>query len=104
MLDIGLSEFLLIAVVALIFIGPKDLPVVARHVARFLHELRSLYAGLRKQVNQMMEEAGIDDIRQNVTTIIDMEGNPQKAYDVTEIEGLREPPKTVEKKTVENDA
>lgn len=88
MLDIGLSEIFLIVVVGLVVIKPKDLPVVVRHVMGFLREVRSVYAGLKVQMHQVMEEAGMDDIRQNVTTIIDMEGNPQKAYDVRELENL----------------
>jgi sec-independent protein translocase protein TatB len=45
MFDIGFSELLLIAVVGIVVIGPKDLPVVVRHVAKFLRELRGAYGG-----------------------------------------------------------
>lgn len=82
------SELLLIAVVALVVIGPKDLPVVVRHVAKFARELRGLYAGLKQQMTHMVDEAGIADIRREMTTIIDLEGKPQQAYDVRELEGL----------------
>jgi len=91
MLDVGFSELLLIAVVALVFIGPKDLPVVVRHVARFLNELRGMVAGLKTQMQQVVQEMGVDDVRQNITTIIDLEGKPQKAYDVRELEALKRP-------------
>lgn len=40
MFNIGFSELLVIAALALIFIGPKQLPEVARVVGRFLNELR----------------------------------------------------------------
>lgn len=90
MLDIGFSELLLIAVVGIVVIGPKDLPVVVRHIARFVHELHALYAGLKNQFTAMAEEAGIHEIQRNVTTIIDLEGKPQKAYDVRELEALGE--------------
>lgn len=40
MLGIGLSELIVIGVLALIFIGPKELPVVAAKIARFINELR----------------------------------------------------------------
>jgi Tat protein translocase TatB subunit len=40
MFDIGLSELLLLAAIALIFIGPKQLPEIARVVARLLNELK----------------------------------------------------------------
>lgn len=89
MFDIGFSELLLIAVAGIVVIGPKDLPVVVRHVAKFLRELRGLYAGLKGQMNAMMDEAGINDMKREMTTIIDLEGKPQVAYDVSELEGLR---------------
>ena len=89
MLDVGLSEFMLIAVVALVVIGPKDLPVVVRHVAKFLHELRSVYSGLKNQMTQVIEEVGLQEMQQNVTTIIDLEGKPQKAFDVRELDAIK---------------
>ncbi|MES2984991.1 MAG: Sec-independent protein translocase protein TatB [Pseudomonadota bacterium] len=85
MFDIGFSELLLIAVVGLVVIGPKDLPVVIRHVVKFMHELRGLYSGLKKQMHAVMDEVGIDDLKQEMTTIIDLEGKPQKAYNVSEL-------------------
>lgn len=89
MLDIGFSELLLIAIVALLVIGPKDLPVVVKHVAAFLREVRALYSGVRQQMLQVVEESGLADIKNEMTTIIDLNGTPQKAYDVRELESLR---------------
>ncbi len=96
MLDVGFSELLLIAIVALVVIGPKDLPVVLRHVMKFVRELRGIFGGLKQQMNQVMEEAGLDDLKHDVTTIIDLEGKPQKAYNVAELESLRAPTKVDE--------
>lgn len=92
MLDIGFSELLLIAVAAIVVVGPKDLPVVVKHIAKFLHDLRGLYTGLKGQVTEMMDEAGINDFKHNITTIIDLEGKPQKAYDVAELDKLTNKP------------
>jgi sec-independent protein translocase protein TatB len=89
MFDIGFSELLLIAVAGIVVIGPKDLPVVVRHVATFLREVRGVYAGLKSHMNAMMDEAGINDMKREMTTIIDLEGKPQVAYDVRELEELR---------------
>lgn len=88
MLDVGFSELLLILVAAIIFIGPKDMPVVIRHIARFIRGLRAVSDELKGQVRQMMDEAGLDEA---TGTIIDLEGRPQKAYDVRTLENLAAP-------------
>ncbi len=89
MLDIGFSELLLTAVVALVVIGPKDLPVVLRHVSKWMHEVKRFYRGVKGQMHQLMDEAGLEDIRQEMSTIIDLEGKPQKAYNVADLDSLR---------------
>ena len=91
MFDIGFSELLLIAVVALVVVGPKDLPVVLRHGMKFLRELRAVYTGLKSQMHQVMEDSGIHEMMQETTTIIDLEGKPQKAYDVSQLHLLGRP-------------
>lgn len=83
MFNIGLSELLLIAVVALVFIGPKELPVVMRQVVKFFRELQRLGDDVRKQVDDVVRESGLD-----TSTIIDLEGKPQQAYDVKDLEAL----------------
>lgn len=88
MLDIGLSELLLIAVVALVVVGPKDLPVAVRQGARFLRELRGVYAGLKRQMTAVMDEVGAAELAREVTTIIDLEGKPQPAFDVRTLDAL----------------
>ncbi len=98
MLGFSFSELLLIAVVGIVVIGPKDLPVVIRHVAKFLHELRGLYAGLKGQMDELVKEAGMDDLhrdlKKSMTTIIDLEGKPQPAFDVKELDALSEKPRS----------
>lgn len=88
MLGFSFSELLLIAVVGIVFIGPKDLPIVIRHVAKFMRELRSLVAGFKGHMDDLVKEAGMDDLHREMTTIIDLEGKPQQAFDVKELEGL----------------
>ena len=93
MLDIGFSELLLIAVVALVVIGPKDLPVVIRHMVKFMRELRDVYSGLKHQMHQVIEEVGLDDLKQHTSTILDLDGKPQQAYNVQDLDQLRAPAK-----------
>lgn len=63
MFDIGWDELLLIALVALVVIGPKDLPVVLRTVGRWVARARALAGEFRSHVDDMMREAGVDDMK-----------------------------------------
>lgn len=87
MFNIGFSELLLIAVVALVFIGPKELPVVLRHIAKFFRELQALGDDMKRQFSDAVEESGL----KGTTTIIDMEGRKQQAYDIADLEKLAAP-------------
>lgn len=62
MLDIGWSEIALIAVVALVVIGPKELPVVLRSLGRWVRKLRQMAAQLQGQVNDVIREAELTDL------------------------------------------
>lgn len=93
MLDVGFSELLLIVVAAILFIGPKDYPVIIRRVSGFIREFRSILNGLKAQATQLMDESGLQELRQQTRTITDLDGKPQAAYDVRELEQLRSPAK-----------
>lgn len=92
MLDFSFSELLLIAIAAIVFIGPKEFPVVIRHAAKLFRELKGMSSALRTQMQQVMDEAGLGDLKEATrTTIIDLEGKVQPAYDVTELKVLEAP-------------
>lgn len=63
MFDIGFPELLTIAVVALIFIGPKQLPQAVRTIALWIARLQRALADVRAQVER---EIGADDIRREI--------------------------------------
>lgn len=85
MLNIGFSELALIVVSALLFIGPKDFPVVIRHIGRALRELRRMSESVRAQIDGVMEDSGLGE-RKKPRTIIDLEGREQVAYDLSDLE------------------
>lgn len=96
MLDIGFSELLLTAIVALVVVGPKDMPVVLRQVMRVLRELRGMAHGIRQQITEAIDVVGVEEMKTSLTTIIDLEGKPQPAYDVRDLATLRSPTLPVE--------
>ena len=60
MFDIGAAELLLVAIVALVVIGPKDLPAALRGVGRVLGQVRSFTNQFRFSLDSMIREAEIE--------------------------------------------
>ena len=85
MFDIAWSEMALIAAVALIVIGPKDLPRVLRQVGIWVRKLRMLAGEFQKNVDDMVREAELDDVKRDVERIgrVDLNREVVKAVDPT---------------------
>ena len=66
MFDISWTEFLLIGVVALIVIGPKELPAVMRSLGQWTRKIRSLAADFQNQFHEAMREAEMADLKKQV--------------------------------------
>lgn len=66
MFDIAWSELLLIAVIALIFIGPKELPQVLHTLGRMTAKLRRTADDFRRQFEDSVREAGYEDLHKNI--------------------------------------
>jgi sec-independent protein translocase protein TatB len=65
MFDIGWSEFVLIAVVALIAIGPKELPGVLRTIGQWMGKARKMAAEFQSQFQEAMREAEMADLKKS---------------------------------------
>lgn len=62
MFEIGWTELMLIGIVALIVIGPKDLPDMFRTMGRFTAKLRSMARDFQRAMDQAAKESGVNDI------------------------------------------
>lgn len=62
MFDIGGTELLMIAVVALIVIGPKDLPRVLRVIGRYTGKARAMSHHLRAGFDEMLRQAELEEM------------------------------------------
>lgn len=71
MFDLSWSELLLIAAIALVVIGPKELPRVLRTIGQSLTKLRRMAGEFQSQFNAAMREAELDEIRNNVQQMQD---------------------------------
>lgn len=62
MFDIGASELLLIVIVAIVVIGPKDLPMALRTAGRWMGKMRRVSGYFRSGIETMIREAEIEDM------------------------------------------
>src|SRR5438270_7467591 len=83
--DLGMSELLLIGVVALVFIGPKDLPKALRVAGFWVRKARTLSREFQSSVEQMIREAELDEMRQELkkATEIDLDKEFRQTIDPT---------------------
>jgi sec-independent protein translocase protein TatB len=64
--DIGGLELLLIAIVALIVVGPKDLPIMLRKLGQFTGRLRAMANDFRASFDEMARQSELDELRKEV--------------------------------------
>ena len=63
MFDIGMQEILVIAVVAIIVVGPKDLPGLLRTGAKYIGQLRNMARDFQGQMNEAIKDADLADLK-----------------------------------------
>lgn len=92
MFDIGWSELLVLGVVALIVIGPKDLPIVLRTIGRYAGIVKRQAAEFRAQFEEAIREAELDSLKKDVegigrdveTTVRDASRNVENQFEDAE--------------------
>jgi sec-independent protein translocase protein TatB len=78
-------DFLIVGVVALIVVGPKDLPILMRKVGRFMARMRGMAAEFRASFDEMARQSELDELRREVEAL--RTGQPLKAAAGLEGEG-----------------
>ncbi len=83
MFDFAWSEIALIAGVALVVIGPKDLPVAIRAVSGFVKKARRMASEFQTHVDEMVRDADLKDVRDSLSQIrdFDLKSTVEKAID-----------------------
>ncbi|MER2536948.1 MAG: Sec-independent protein translocase protein TatB, partial [Rhizobiaceae bacterium] len=66
MFDIGWTEMLVIAVVMIVVVGPKDLPKMLRTFGKMTTKMRSMAGDFQRQFNEAMREAELDDVKKSI--------------------------------------
>src|SRR5687768_10082801 len=91
MFDIGWSELLVIGVVALIAIGPKELPGVLRAVGHWMGKIRRMASEFQGQFQEAMREAELADVKKQFDDMTSVTG------DLTKFDPLADVQKDIER-------
>jgi sec-independent protein translocase protein TatB len=68
MFDLGWTELLVVGIVALIVVGPKDLPVLFRNVGRWVGKARGMAREFSRAMNDAADESGVRDVAKTFKT------------------------------------
>jgi sec-independent protein translocase protein TatB len=89
---IGFGEYLIIGIVALVVIGPRELPKLARMVAGYIRQARGLARDFQKSFDEMGRQLELDELRKEVDAL--KRGEPFKEV-TNELKGLERDLKSV---------
>lgn len=67
--EIGLGEMLVVGLVALLVVGPKDLPLLLRKAGRFVNRMRGMAADFRANFDELARQAELDELRKEVEAL-----------------------------------
>jgi sec-independent protein translocase protein TatB len=93
MFDFSWSEIFVIGVVALVLIGPKDMPVAVRAITRVLKKMRRMAGEFQGHVDEMMRDADLGDVQSTlrelrgmnvkgaINRFVDADGSVARAFD-----------------------
>lgn len=87
MFDLAWSEIALIGVVALVVIGPKDLPGAIRGVAQMLGKARRMAGEFQTHVDEMVREAKLDEVKREIDSFRNTVQN--EVYKAANVEELK---------------
>ena len=77
MFDIGFSEMMIVAVVALVVLGPERLPRVARQAGQWLGKLQRYVSDVKSDINRQME---LEELRKLQSEVKDAAANLEKSF------------------------
>lgn len=85
MLDIGWNELLIVALITIIVVGPKELPHVLRTVTQMVRKVRAMASEFQSGIDDLAREAELDDIKSDIekTASKDFAGDLENEIDPT---------------------
>ncbi|MBL4905890.1 MAG: twin-arginine translocase subunit TatB [Sneathiella sp.] len=85
MFDIGWSEMVFVAIIAVLVIGPKDLPRAIASVGKYVRKARSMARDFQSGIDDLAKEADLDDLKKDLqgVTKFDLKKQIEDAVDPT---------------------
>ncbi len=113
MFELSFIELFVIAIVAILTLGPKDIPIVVRKISELFREFSSVSRDIKHTLQGALDETGLEEARKELESewkegqkyIVDQEGKVQEIYDISEFleaEGAT-PPRVFDKKPTEEE-
>src|ERR1700710_1844128 len=88
--EAGAFELIFLAMVALIVVGPKDLPLLLRKPGQFVAKMGGLAAEFRASFDELARQSELDELRKEVEALKNARIEPQITQDIaTELGGLQ---------------
>lgn len=69
MFDLSSSKLLILGLVALIVVGPKDLPILLRTIGKYMAMIRRQAAEFRSQFDEAMRESELDSLKKDIENV-----------------------------------
>jgi sec-independent protein translocase protein TatB len=90
---IGVPELLVLLVLALVVVGPKDLPLMVRRIGQFVGRMRGLARDFQRSFDELGREAELAELRKEVDAL--KRANPisevKREFETAERDALRDP-------------
>ena len=83
--EVGATELVVIAAIALIVVGPKDLPVLLRKVGKFVAHMRGMAAEFRSSFDEMARQSELDELRAEVEAMRQAAHAPLQSMEVDQV-------------------
>ena len=98
MFSFGWGEILLILVVVIIVVGPKDIPKFLRQIGNLSKSIKKISREFKSSLNQIVEETDLKDVKNSITDVTDIKKDLDiKSNLKNEINTIKETVTSVEK-------
>jgi sec-independent protein translocase protein TatB len=92
MFDLGWSELLLVAVLAIIFVGPKDLPKLMRTAGQYVAKMRAMAREFQNSFEDLARETELEELRKQIADLRDETMKPLDDMKAAMNSATSEPP------------